>query len=139
MNRARPHSTRTKSATEATPILRPEYERVSSGVFLLRITDTQLTKSTINAYKVIRQCLEEGGLVNFKDIGPGEKIFRPCTLSFEGSSEVTKVSLLIPMRRGETQPEPRMWPYKLRKRATPGMRLWFVVEADNLEIRDTEP
>lgn len=117
----------------------PTYERISRGVFRLEITDTQRKKSTINANATIREAFLEGGLVDFDSILPGEKVLFPCRIHIEGEVIETKVSLLIPRRRGESQPEPRFWPYKLSSLTRGGMSLWFIAGSEHLEVRDSYP
>ena len=105
----------------------------------MKITGTQLRKSTINANKVIRKCLQEGGTLNFDAVSPGEKVLLPCRLVISGSVSESRVSLLIPRRRGSTSPEPRLWPHKLAKAVKPGTKLWFVSGRGSLEVRDSPP
>ena len=117
----------------------PTYERISRGVFRLEITDTQRKKSTINANKMIQEVFLEGGLVDFSAILPGEKSIMPCELLIGGDVIETKVSLLIPKRRGESRPEPRFWPYKLSGLTHGGMSLWFMANNGRLVVKDSYP
>jgi len=116
---------------------RPEYISFGKNGFILRITKTQLNKSTINANKIVRKALIEA--VDYSHISPGEKILIPCKIHARGKSTLTQASCLIPKRRGETSPEPRIWPYNLNSHVNEGALLWFVVRNGELEIFDYEP
>tara|TARA_B100002052_G_C15882903_1_gene600237 strand:+ start:2988 stop:3182 length:195 start_codon:yes stop_codon:yes gene_type:complete len=61
----------------------------------------------------------------------------PCKIYISGEMIETKVSLLIPKRRGETQPEPRFWPYKLAGFVEEGTELYFTISEGSLEVRDS--
>ncbi len=96
-----------------------------------------MNKSTINANKIVRKALIEA--VDYSHISPGEKILIPCKIHARGKSTLTQASCLIPKRRGETSPEPRIWPYNLNSHVNEGALLWFVVRNGELEIFDYEP
>ncbi len=115
----------------------PITKKIGDSKFLLIISQTQLTKSTINANSTIRECFLEGGLIDFENIGPGEKKMMPCKLYISGESIETQVSLLVPKRRGETQPEPRFWPYKLASLVEEGAELYFTASEGSLGVRDS--
>ena len=116
---------------------RPEYRSFGKNGFILRITKTQLNKSTINANKIVRKALIEA--IDYSLISPGEKILIPCKIHAKGKSTLTQASCLIPKRRGKTSPEPRIWPYNLNSHVNEGSLLWFVVRNGELEIFDHEP
>lgn len=118
---------------------RPIYQTFGKASFTLKITATQLRKSTINANKIVRLALRKGGLIDFSDISPGEKRVLPCILRLDGRVVNTKASFLIPKRRGETSPEPRLWPYKMNKLSSAGKLLFFIAHQDHLEVRDSTP
>ena len=115
----------------------PNYESFSPTGFILDISETQLRKSTINANKIVRSALSS--IIDYSKITPGEKVVLPCLLKINGKETMTKASFLIPKRRGETSPEPRMWPYQLSSHVKAGTRLWFYVKYGKLEVSDTEP
>ena len=115
----------------------PIIRKLTSSSFLLIISQTQLNKSTINANSTIRECFLEGGLIDFDKIEPGQKKIMPCKIYISGKTIETKVSLLIPKRRGETQPEPRFWPYKLAEFVEGGTELYFTISEGSLEVRDS--
>jgi len=115
----------------------PYIEKVEDSKFILIISKTQLTKSTINANAIIRDCFLKGGLIDFDEIRPGEKKIMPCEILISGESIVSQVSLLIPKRRGKTQPEPRFWPYKLASLVEEGAELWFTASEGILKICDS--
>ena len=118
---------------------KPQYLPYGKLGFTLKISSTQLKKSTINANKIVQGVLRRSGLIDFRGIEPGEKVVLPCKLHMGASEASTKCSFLIPKRRGETNPEPRMWPYKLNRQVRPGQMLWFISHQDHLEVRDSEP
>ena len=124
-------TTATKSSSN------PNYESFSPMGFILDISETQLRKSTINANKIVRSALSS--IIDYSKITPGEKVVLPCLLKINGKETMTKASFLIPKRRGETSPEPRMWPYHLNSHVEPGTRLWFYVKYGKLEVSDTGP
>lgn len=115
----------------------PNYENFSPSGFILDISGTQLKKSTINANKIVRSALSS--IIDYSKIKPGEKVLLPCLMKINGKETMTKASFLIPKRRGETSPEPRMWPYHLSSHVGAGTRLWFYVKYGKLEVSDTEP
>lgn len=115
----------------------PKYEALGHNGFTLRITDTQLRKSTINANRLVREALSS--IIDYADIEPGAKVFIPCKLKFRGETTQTRASFLIPKRRSKTSPEPRFWPYKLSKFASSGDILWIYVNNGELEISDHDP
>ena len=112
----------------------PIIQKAGVSKFLLIISQTQLTKSTINANAVIRKCFHEGELINFNEMSPGEKKMMPCTIHIHGESIKTQASFLIPKRRGDTNPEPRFWPYKLASYVSKGTKIWFTASENMLEI-----
>ena len=118
---------------------RPIYKAFGKFGFTLRITATQLSKSTINANKVVRRTLSNSGLIDYSTINPGNNEILPCTIRVGGKVIQTKASFLIPRRRSEKSPEPRLWPYKLNSVVSPNSLLWFVGHKDHLEVRDSEP
>jgi len=117
--------------------LRPVIEKVGSSQFILIVSRTQLKKSTINANLLVRECFQQGGLVDFDELSPGEKKIMPCVMYISGEEIESQVSLLIPKRRGKTQPEPRFWPYKLASLVDAGASLWFTAKDGRLEVRDS--
>ena len=127
---------RGKRATATKSSSNPDYESFSPTGFILVISETQLRKSTINANKIVRSALSS--IIDYSKITPGEKVVLPCLLKINGKETMTKASFLIPKRRGETSPEPRMWPY-LNSHVEPGSRLWFYINNGQLEVCDSEP
>ena len=89
------------------------------------LSGTQLRKSTISANKIVRAFFEEGSLFNYNQISPGQKVILPCRILSEYDSVETEGSFLIPARRGDTQPEPRFWIYRLNQ---------FAQEGDSLQL-----
>lgn len=128
---------RGKRATATKSSSNPDYESFSPTGFILVISETQLRKSTINANKIVRSALSS--IIDYSKITPGEKVVLPCLLKINGKETMTKASFLIPKRRGETSPEPRMWPYHLKSHVEPGTRLWFYVKYGKLEVSDIWP
>ena len=118
---------------------RPIYKPFGKFGFTLRITATQLRKSTINANKIVRRPLRASGLVDYSRVKPGKKEVLPCTMRIGGKVVQTRASFLIPKRRSEKSPEPRLWPYKLSSMAPPNTLLWFIAHEGHLEVRDSEP
>jgi hypothetical protein len=128
---------RGKRTAATKPSSNPNYESFSPTGFILDISETQLRKSTINANKIVRSALSS--IIDYSKITPGEKVVLPCLLKINGKETMTKASFLIPKRRGETSPEPRMWPYHLNSHVEPGSRLWFYINNGQLEVCDSEP
>jgi hypothetical protein len=116
----------------------PRFTPYGENGFILRISATQLRKSTINANKIVRNPLKRKGLIDFSEISPGQKKILPCILRIGDREVETRASFLIPKRRGETNPEPRMWPYKLNSFVSADSTLWFIAHNDHLEVRDSE-
>ena len=116
---------------------RPIYEAFDPNGFTLRITETQLRKSTINANKTVQKALLP--IIDYSTVVPGEKVVLPCKLRIDGKVTQTKASFLIPKRRGTTNPEPRLWPYHLNSYVSPNTLLWFHIKYGELEICDHDP
>ena len=74
------------------------------------ISKTQLEKSIVNANKELRNVLFP--LVNFTLLAPGDKVLIPCRIERDEEIFQTVASCYIPIRRGDTRPEPRIWPKK---------------------------
>lgn len=97
--------------------------RLGDNSISILLSGTQLRKSTISANKIVRDFLEEGNLFSYNQISPGQKVVLPCRIVTEYVSTETEGSFLIPTRRGDTQPEPRFWVYRLNQFAHTGDRL----------------
>ncbi len=78
-------------------------------------------------------------MVDYAKIIPGKKEILPCTITIGDKVVKTKVSFIIPKRRSEKNPEPRLWPYKLNSLVASNSLLWFIAHGDHLEVRDSEP
>lgn len=99
--------------------------RLGDNSISILLSGTQLRKSTISANKIVRTFFKEGSLFDYNQISPGQKVILPCRILSEYNSTETEGSFLIPARRGDTQPEPRFWIYRLNQ---------FAREGDTLQL-----
>ena len=126
-----------KTSSQGKNSKRPIYNAFEPEGFTLEITETQLRKSTINANKTVREAL--ASIIDYSTITPGEKVVLPCKLNIGGKTTQTKASFLIPKRRANSSPEPRLWPYHLNTYVVANTLLWFHVKFGELEICDHDP
>ena len=106
--------------------------RAFSVSYRSKISKVQLEKSIINANKDFRQAVFP--LVDYSLLKPGEKILIPCRIERESEIFETTASCYIPKRRGDTQPEPRIWPMKAAGFLKPGDMLDWRIVNDYLQI-----
>ena len=99
----------------------------------IRLSYTQLKKSTINANQIISDFFHRSKYFDFQKANPGEKYYLSSfRFDSEGSRREHRVSLFIPLRRGDTNAEPRFWIYGLSKVMKPGDVMFLRFDKEEL-------
>ena len=100
-----------------------------SDFALIRITETMLDKSIIDASDSIRLILKESNLVSFDEIDQGEKVFRNALIVAQKDILEQKVSLYRPNTK---KGDPRFWVYEFKQYVNVGELIYFTIFENNL-------
>lgn len=104
-------------------------EKSTIDYALIRMTETMIEKSIIDASQIFRDILEDSGLISYDEIGQGQKVIsKALILSNEGWIE-EKCSFYRPMTKSG---DPRFWVYNFKKYAKIGDLIYFAVKDDLL-------
>ncbi len=99
---------------------------------VIRLTDTMMDKSIIDAHGYLRKILREENIVNYDILpqGPKHKILKEATFLTD-SEKTVKVSFYRPVTKNG---DPRFWVYNLNKFMRSGQLVFLTVFNDNLVI-----
>lgn len=98
---------------------------------LIRLTETMLQKSIIDASFLFRSLLEEGGICNYSNLVPGsDKLLVNATLLINNGRK-TKISLYRPKTK---KGDPRFWIYGTRSIFSPDDMLYITIHNDELLV-----
>jgi len=98
---------------------------------LIRMTETMLDKSTIDASDLIRIILRKYNVVDYREVTPGgEKIYKKALIVLDDIHEKT-VSYYRPKTK---KGDPRFWVYKLQTLVDVNTLIYFTIFEDNLIV-----
>lgn len=96
---------------------------------LIRMTETMIEKSIIDASQIFRDILEDAGLISYDEIDQGQKIIsKTLILTNDGWIE-EKCSFYRPMTKSG---DPRFWVYNFKKYVEIGDLIYFAVKDHSL-------
>jgi len=90
----------------------------------IRLTQTMIEKSIIDATVGIRYLLKKGGIVDYTVLNQGDKIIGKAVIFYQGEIIEKKVSYYRPKTKSG---DPRFWVYALTKYAGTGNLVYFTV------------
>ncbi|MES2704076.1 MAG: MvaI/BcnI family restriction endonuclease [Bacteroidota bacterium] len=103
----------------------------NSDFALIRMTETMLIKSTIDASNLVRIIFKKYGIVDYSEVVPGgEKLYKKGVVILNDVHEHT-VSYYRPKSKTG---DPRFWVYKLQRLVEVGTLIYFTVLDDNLIV-----
>lgn len=91
---------------------------------LIRITETMFEKSIIDASQIIRDVLNESGLVSYEEISQGQKIMSTSHILSDSGWVQEKCSFYRPETKSG---DPRFWVYNLKRYVELGTLVYFTV------------
>ena len=91
---------------------------------LIRITETMMDKSIIDASQIIRDILEQSDLISYNEISQGQKIISSSQVLSDFGWVVEKCSFYRPKTKSG---DPRFWIYNLKSYAKLGTLIYFTV------------
>lgn len=98
---------------------------------IIRLTETMVNKSIIDASENIRYLLKKEDIVDYEEMGQGDKVFGKGLIFYEGNIIEKKVSYYRPKTK---KGDPRFWVYGLTKYATHETLVYFTVLNNTLLI-----
>ena len=90
----------------------------------IRLTQTMIDKSIMDASEGIRYLLKKGGIVDYATLNQGDKIIEKAFIFFGGEILEKKVSYYRPNTKSG---DPRFWVYALAKYASIGDLVYFSI------------
>lgn len=96
---------------------------------LIRMTDTMLNKSIIDASDAIRIMMRENGIIDYNDITQGDKVMKRAIILGDGDIAEEDVSYYRPKTKFG---DPRFWVYKFKRHVSAGMLVYFTAFSGNL-------
>jgi len=96
---------------------------------LIRMTETMLDKSIIDASDAIRIIMRESGIIDYSDISQGVKVMKRAIILRDGEITEEDVSYYRPKTKSG---DPRFWIYKLKQHVSVGMLVYFTTFNGNL-------
>lgn len=91
---------------------------------LIRMTETMMKKSIIDASYEIREILKLYGIIDYKNIEKGQKEIRDAVVLLEDGELIKKVSYYRPETKNG---DPRFWIYRLKSYIREGKLLYLTV------------
>ena len=91
---------------------------------LIRITETMMDKSIIDASQIIRDILEQSDLISYNEISQGQKIISSSQVLSDFGWVEEKCSFYRPKTKSG---DPRFWIYNLKSYAELGTLIYFTV------------
>ncbi|WP_028776105.1 MvaI/BcnI family restriction endonuclease [Shimazuella kribbensis] len=96
---------------------------------LIRMTETMLKKSIIDASEGLRVILKENDIIDYDTLTQGEKEYRQITIISPAMIEERQVSLYRPKTK---QGDPRFWIYSFKSIVNSGDLVYFTVYSNKL-------
>lgn len=106
-------------------------EYIRNEFAFIRMTDTMLDKSIIDASYYFRKILKDSGVVDYSNISPGEKIYEIATILIDSDFIDKKVSYYKPETK---KGDPRTWVYGLKNYVDVGDLVYFTIFESKLLV-----
>lgn len=97
----------------------------------IRMTDTMLDKSIIDASYYLRKILKDGNIVDYSNILPGEKIYEKAIILIDDDFIDKKISYYKPETK---KGDPRTWVYGLKNYVKAGDLVYFTIFESKLLV-----
>lgn len=97
----------------------------------IRMTDTMLDKSIIDASYYLRKILRESDIINYSNISPNEKIYKTAIILIDNEFIEKKVSYYRPKTKNG---DPRTWIYGLKDYVKVGDLVYFTTHQSKLLV-----
>ncbi|MGL5000879.1 MAG: MvaI/BcnI family restriction endonuclease [Cetobacterium sp.] len=106
-------------------------EYIRNEFICIRMTDTMLTKSIIDASYYLRKILKDTNIVDYLEINPGQKVYKIATILRENEYIEKKVNYYKPETK---KGDPRIWIYGLKDFVKSGDLVYFTILESNLLV-----